>query len=241
MGYFLVLTVGYLLGLLTYSFWFEDSKKYHSTKKVEATSAAGLASKKDTNGKTQQLNKTESEAPKPEVSNNFFDFSQVISDFFIPREKKITLLSNLTAFTEEDLAKIGNIDEFANKLWSLAANEQQANELIENPDAYGKLIFSTDLVDHNSGGRTIFSSEDYKIFTVYTLNAVNDNRVLVKWMNQSNGELKLFKQITINPQLEQNYLWVNELKGWKPGTYIVEFYTMDESLELLAGGTYYVQ
>lgn len=64
------------------------------------------------------------------------------------------------------------------------------------------------------------------------------NKVMVKWMNVSNGEVLMFSQATIASGQPGQFVSLKPNQGWRNGTYRVAVYSADSGVQLLGANSY---
>lgn len=64
------------------------------------------------------------------------------------------------------------------------------------------------------------------------------SKVLVKWMNVSNGEVLMFSQASIRGGQPNQFVSLKPAQGWRNGTYRVSVYSADNSVHLLGSNSY---
>ena len=101
--------------------------------------------------------------------------------------------------------------------------------------AYGPVWFSS--AGNRDNPVSVFGTDDKVVFA--NLESTGKAEALVKWLQVETGEPVLFKKVFLRPN-ERTRVWVRDFNGFAPGTYKVEFFSV-ETLELLSSGSYQVR
>ena len=141
-------------------------------------------------------------------------------------------------FLDDDLADFSNLHVFTEKLMRIAYFPEQNPVDGESP-LHGRITFSQDnqtAMYHSADEHTFDRSASRIVANLPPMETIGRN-VFVAWSSADGGHLVL-KNLAVDPTLERNYIDIQNDLGWNPGTYVASVYSSDESLQLLATGTY---
>ena len=69
----------------------------------------------------------------------------------------------------------------------------------------------------------------------------DQDRVMVKWYRRDSPEILLLQRYPIVRGDDHGHVWFEPDRGWEQGSYKVDVYSGDESMTLLASGSYRVR
>jgi hypothetical protein len=154
-------------------------------------------------------------------------------------DELVSTLVSLTTLTEERLDEVSDLRGYTNRLTEIAMSGLLTDP-IEPKAGLGAVEFSTtadtDTGPHDPQSR--FSSEEQKIYAVFTTETYRESRVFVHWYRMTNPKLLLFEQYRINHRDLFSYVWLEEKNGWEVGEYRVEVYSDTEDLKPIAFGSF---
>ena len=91
--------------------------------------------------------------------------------------------------------------------------------------------------------RDSFSRTDHTLYACFgnqgSLQGIK--KVMVRWMNNSTGQLVFVGARAIDPNKPYNYIKVRNTKNWDKGTYQAQLFKINTSFEPLAQGTYQIK
>ena len=132
----------------------------------------------------------------------------------------------------------------------LAGLEKRLEDIIENRvapaerEGVAPVLFSTVLPaagDSQTHQQSEFDPRQNRIYSIIETGKIdftNKNKVLIKWYDGMNDVI-MFKYVNIAPAENINYVWQERVE-WRPGSYTVDFYELDNNVRLLATGSYTV-
>ena len=156
-------------------------------------------------------------------------------------EKLTSALVSMTSLTEDQLDDISDLTGYTNRLTEIAMSGLLTDPL-EMDDSIGPVEFATD-ADVTSGPenpQTRFTSDEEKIYAVFTTENYGESHVFVHWYRVTNPKLLLMEQYRINYRDPYSFVWLEERKGWEEGEYRVEVYSDTEDLSPIAHGSFIV-
>ncbi|MFI8008817.1 hypothetical protein ACIF8R_01340 [Acinetobacter sp. ABJ_C4_1] len=182
------------------------------------------------------------------VSQQLLDFSSS-KNHVIPTENIAHIRSFLNALPEKeldyylskafplnDLTKIQDKKKFSERLLEELSTSSKNYE----NNLPGEIVVSRNLANNTQPENMNQIYKNQKITAHYdTFGKVTQtNQVFVKWTNQNTGEVLLFSPQKINENSNQNWVSYAPSEGWKPGTYAIEYYEMNDQLTPIAQTSY---
>ena len=133
--------------------------------------------------------------------------------------------------------------EIVNKLADIALNDTFDNY---KPSLNVKHIaFANNEINTSINDNNIYNHEDInkskKIYASFDTSDISDETVLTKWVNKDTGELVLYDFYKINPNLDKNYIWIKNDKGFKAGNYQVEIFSPSNDFNPISYGQFNVK
>jgi hypothetical protein len=172
--------------------------------------------------------------------------SQKLEAMKIDDQGMLLLIQSFINIDSDDVPLQMPIKDFAVKLIRIAANgvlSPLQSEPIKNDALPLPIYFDTSTnTDYSvSEDREAFSPEETKIFAAFDSSQLTDDNVLVKWYRADQPKIFLMESLPISPLSNNNHIWLDQPKGWSRGDYIVEIYSLQDNLNLIASGKYDVK
>jgi hypothetical protein len=174
-------------------------------------------------------------------------FESLIRDSFATMSDReiIELLSEHTAFKEEELEEVRDLRGFIERLSSVwfTPPEPEVAEVQEFEEAQVVAVEFSRRVDLENRPRSDwahFDSAARKIYATFPTDGRAESEVMVVWRDLGRSEVLAFARYPIESSKATNFVWLKQPKAWSPGTYSVEIFTADAAMEPLAKGTYQV-
>lgn len=167
------------------------------------------------------------------LSNN--QLSSVVDKAMI--SKKISSMSESdvkskleTLFKPEHLNNIEDPKAFAEKLTDIALeNESSENETLL--DVRISVSGDSGYIESDSSPLKV---SQYRRLYANILSSQAIGQALVKWKDLSNDELIYFKGLSFGKADNLQHVWTIPKGGWKPGSYSVSLYSIEQNLTLIA-------
>lgn len=156
----------------------------------------------------------------------------------LPLSEILPRIEHYIGFSSEELNALEDPRRFGEKLVDigLSGTLEPLDEEVA-PPIYGPIRFYDDYPNGNLLAQ--FSPKQSVIYAVFDNYGYEEGAILSKWIELSTGKVHLFKKLTLHKQ-DENFIWLQNFNGFTPGTYRVELYRPNESLELIASGQYQV-
>ncbi|MDX1455170.1 MAG: hypothetical protein R3217_06940 [Gammaproteobacteria bacterium] len=152
----------------------------------------------------------------------------------LPDSLRLEHVERITGIDPGVVNASGDPDAYLERLLDVALADTVEPSLDESP-IHSPVWFST--AGNRDNPMSVFSTRDTVVFA--NLDSTGSDDALVKWLQVDTGEPVLFKKVALRAN-ERTRVWVRDFEGFSPGTYKVEFYSV-ESLELLSSGSYQVR
>lgn len=146
-------------------------------------------------------------------------------------QEVIEILENILDIKDEELPLNVSSKEFATKLLYIATNNEE-EKVYENISFVNENKSSDEMFDN------VFDSNTKKITATFDTSSYEDSKVLTKWINKDTGDVLLFDFYKINPDIKENYIWLEKKNGWKKGNYKVEMYSLSNNLEKISSNEF---
>jgi len=88
--------------------------------------------------------------------------------------------------------------------------------------------------------RTVFSQNEGSIYAIFDTTDYPYHQVLAKWIDVESSRVYLMDKIKVKPMTAYNHIAFDLSSPWPQGQYIVEIYSLDNNLSLMASGQYEV-
>jgi hypothetical protein len=202
------------------------------------------------------------QAPKPEtsdrqISENDSSWSyraserekleSLISHSFATMSDRqiIEVLSDHTAFKEEELEEVRDLRGFIERLLSVwfmppGSEAAEVQEVEGAPVVAVEFSRRVDLENRPRSDGAQFDSGARRIYATFPTDDRTDGEVMVVWRDLDRSEVLTFARYPIESSKTTNFVWLKQPTAWSPGTYSVEIFTADAAMEPLAKGTYQV-
>jgi hypothetical protein len=157
-------------------------------------------------------------------------------------EQLITLVTSLTDYGREELEGVHDMRAFVSRLAAIAMDGTLAPSE-DLPPGLAHVEFATEVGPDNSASNPTnhFRADAARIYAVFASEELGGEEIFAKWVRVEDGEVLLFGRYQIEPGDDHSYVWMARPdQSWVPGSYRVDFYTSDESLDLLASGSHTV-
>ena len=151
-------------------------------------------------------------------------------------------------------------EEIANALTHFTGRDREAIEEIDDPRAFAKSLsaailsgwmtepqlgaeipiqFTTRLRGENAQpDEPVFASSSTRIFGTFPLDPGEEIVVLAKWYQVGAPDFLLLEELPVREQNGRGFIRLDPPGGWPEGSYRLELYESDESVDLVAAGEY---
>lgn len=139
-------------------------------------------------------------------------------------------------FDEEYINQIKDTHKFSKDIIEIALTDENA----ENSNGLVNVTFSHSPV---SGIRLIGQAVEIEAFnSIYAHIEPNMKlkNCIIKWRYLNSGNIILFKQMALNPDIQTQYVWMKPASGWKPGLYQVTVHDMSNNKQLVGSNTFQI-
>lgn len=157
-------------------------------------------------------------------------------------QEVVEFLQNYTHIDTDDIPNGISAADFAARLGEIFANGVEISSM-GNGAAPAVIEFD---VTTNAEFQAIvpkdeFIPENKKIYASFNTELYDKSKVMVKWYRIDTPKVYIFDTYEIDPEKDNNYIWLNKDAGWNEGVYGVEIYSMESNLDLMAYGEYAVE
>lgn len=139
-------------------------------------------------------------------------------------------------FDEEYINQIKDTHKFSKELVEIALTDDKP----ENSYGLASITFSRSPV---SGVRLLGQAFEVNPFdSIYAHIAPNIKleNCIIKWRYLDSGNILMFKQMALNPDIQTQYIWMKPASGWQSGLYQLTIHDMTNNKQLIGSNTYQI-
>lgn len=140
----------------------------------------------------------------------------------------------LYAFSKEGVDEIKDMHKFANRLTDVALGNEE-----DHSDSYtAQIHFTTSPIPDSGYFASNTAVGQFDIVFAHIQATGPLGKVVVKWINQTTGEVLLLSNRTLNSAGFPQYVQLTPANGWIPAAYQVSIYSMDDKMTPYGSGNY---